>query len=313
MPGDDKRHTIRYRRPVTKDQRDEMSALKQGLRARVTTGPIIVAPGVANALTARIVEELGFEAVYVSGAGVANTFLGVPDIGLVTLGELEAHVGAIRDVVSLPVIVDMDTGFGNAIGVGRTVRVLERAGADALQIEDQTAPKRCGHFNDKSVISKAEMTQKIRAAVDVRVDDDLLIVARTDARQKYGVQEALDRAGAYYEAGADLVFIEAPENVTELLSMPRLLPVPQVANMVMGGVTPVVPVSELGEFRMVLFANIALQGGVFGTQRALGTLLETGSLDAVKDVVGWDERQRLVRKHEFDDLERRYAVAEPEN
>lgn len=287
------------------------SGTRTQLRRRVEQGPVLMAPGAANALTARIIEDLGYEAVYVTGAGIANTYLGAPDVGLVTLTELVGHVGAIREAVALPLVVDIDTGFGNAVGVGRTVREVARAGADALQIEDQLSPKKCGHFAGKRVITTAEMVQKIHAAVDSRPDDDLLVIARTDARSVLGFDEAVERAHAYLEAGADVTFVEAPQTVEEVLSVPRLVPGPQVVNLVEGGRTPLLPLDELGGFAIALYANVALQAAARGVQRALGALRTTGSLTStLEDLVGWEERQRLVRKPLFDELELRYATPE---
>jgi 2-methylisocitrate lyase-like PEP mutase family enzyme len=279
------------------------------LRARISRGPLLVVPGTANALGARVIEDVGFEALYVSGAGIANTFLGVPDIGLVTLTEVAQHVAAIRDAVALPLIVDADTGFGNAVGVGHTVRSLERAGADAVQIEDQEFPKRCGHFDGKRLVSVGEMVQKVHAAVDARRNDDLVIIARTDARASEGLEAALERAAAYLEAGADVAFIEAPETVEELLSLPLRLRAPQVVNLVEGGRTPLLPVSDLVEFRIALFANLSLQASVFGMQTVLRQLLDGGTFTSEMSsmIAGWTERQRLVRKSDFDALESTYA------
>lgn len=287
------------------------SSTRRLLRQRVTQGPVLMAPGAANALTARIIEDLGYEAVYVTGAGIANTYLGTPDVGLVTLTELAGHVSAIRDAVELPLVVDIDTGFGNAVGVGRTVREIQRAGADALQLEDQVSPKKCGHFAGKRVIPTAEMVQKIHAVVDSRDDEDVLVIARTDARAELGFDAAVERAHAYIEAGADLTFVEAPRTLEEVHSLPSLLPVPQVVNLVEGGRTPLLPISELKDFGIAIYANAALQAAARGVQRVMGTLLRTGSLvDTLDDLVGWEERQRLVRKPLFDELERRYTVAE---
>ena len=280
------------------------------LRQRIERGPVLVVPGTANALGARVIEDVGFEAVYVSGAGIANTFFGVPDIGLVTLTEVASHVAAIRDAVALPLIVDADTGFGNAVGVAHTVRVLERAGADAIQLEDQESPKRCGHFEGKRLVRRAEMIQKVHAAVDARRDGDLVIIARTDARAVEGLDAALERAAAYVDAGADVVFLEAPESAEELLSLPRRLAVPQVVNLVEGGRTPLLPVSDLGEFRIALYANISLQAAVFGMQSVLTQLKAHGAVtpEIRAAIVGWPERQRIVRKPSFDELEERYAL-----
>jgi 2-methylisocitrate lyase-like PEP mutase family enzyme len=172
--------------------------------------------GAANGLFARIIEDLGYEAVYVTGAGVANMYLGAPDIGLTTLTEVANHVATIADAVALPLLVDADTGFGNPVNMVRTVRVLERAGAAGLQIEDQVFPKKCGHFDGKEIVPLEEMLAKIKAAVDTRRDGDLQIVARTDARAILGLQAAIDRAGAMIEAGADVTFVEAPTSAEEL-------------------------------------------------------------------------------------------------
>lgn len=279
------------------------------LRERIANGPLLVLPGVANALGARVVEDAGFGALYVSGAGIANTFFGLPDIGLVTLRDLSYHVAAIRDAVQLPIVVDADTGFGNALGVAYTVRALERAGADALQLEDQLSPKKCGHFEGKAVIAVSEMVQKIKAAVDAR-RSEIVVVARTDARAVEGLDAAIERCGAYLEAGADVVFIEAPESRDELLSLPHRLAAPHVVNLVEGGRTPLLPVSELGEFRIALYANLSLQASIFAMQQVLGELKSEGQITAnMRDhIVGWDERQRLVRKPEFDERERRYGT-----
>ena len=179
-------------------------------------------PGAHNALSARIMEAAGFETVLFTGAGFANTYLGVPDMGLTSLKEVVDQVAAISDAIDIPILADGDTGFGNALNARRTVRMMERAGASALLIEDQVYPKRCGHFEDKSVISKSEMVQKLKAAVDAR-QTGMLILARTDARAMEGLDAAIDRARAYSEAGADLLFVEAPQSLEELARIPREL------------------------------------------------------------------------------------------
>src|SRR5271163_1025665 len=196
----------------------------------------ITVPGTANALFARVIQDLGFEIVYVTGAGVANMSLGVPDIGLTTVTEVSETVAAIADVISVPLIVDGDTGFGNPLNTIRTVRLFERAGAAAIQLEDQVFPKRCGHFAGKAIISTDEMVQKIKAAVDTRHDGDLQIIARTDARAVSGLSEAIDRAHNFVDAGADVTFVEAPENLEELTQITKSISVPQVANIVFGGI-----------------------------------------------------------------------------
>jgi 2-methylisocitrate lyase-like PEP mutase family enzyme len=287
---------------------DRMS--RRELRNMLIPGAALLLPGVSNALTARVVADQGFPVAYVTGAGIANTYLGVPDIGLVSLTELADHVAAIREAFPGPLVVDADTGFGNAINMARTVRLLERAGADALQIEDQVFPKRCGHFSGKHVIPAAEMVQKVKAAVDSRRDGDLLIIARTDAIAPEGYDAAIARAVAYREAGADVTFVEAPTTLEQIADIPRRLPWPQLANIVLGGRTPEFPNARLKElgYAGVIYANVALQAAVLGMQAALGELKRKGHMgDASKLVVDFSERQRLVQKNDYDALEAKYA------
>ncbi|MBE0694506.1 MAG: oxaloacetate decarboxylase [Aquamicrobium sp.] len=268
-------------------------------------------PGAFNALSARVIADLGYEAVYVTGAGVTNGLLGVPDIGLITVTELAGTVAAIRDAVDLPLIVDADTGFGNAVNTVRTVRTLERAGADAIQIEDQVFPKKCGHFSGKDVVGVGEIVSKIKAAVDTR--DRLLVVARTDARAIRGLDDAIERAQRFVEAGADAVFIEAPRTPDELRRIAREVDAPHFANMVIGGLTPVLPRSELEEygFSVVLYANAALQAALTGMQAVLTRLKEEGRLEEAGGMMAtFAERQRIVGKPHFDALERKYAVSD---
>jgi 2-methylisocitrate lyase-like PEP mutase family enzyme len=270
----------------------------------------VLLPGASNALTARIIEDLGFKAIYVTGAGITNTFLGVPDIGLISMTELANHVSAIRDVVALPLIVDADTGFGNPLNVTRTIRVLERSGANAIQLEDQEFPKRCGHFSGKSVIASTDMVQKIRAAADARVDPDLVIVARTDALATHGFEDAIERAAAYIEAGADMTFVEAPRTREQIVEIPRRVKAPQFINIVAGGVTPMIALDELKSmgYSMVLYANAALQASVAATQKVLKHLKAHGSLDEVSaELASFEERQRLVGKQHYDALEKKYS------
>jgi 2-methylisocitrate lyase-like PEP mutase family enzyme len=287
---------------------------RRDFRNMLSPGAALLLPGVSNALAARVVADQGFAAAYVTGAGIANTFFGVPDIGLVTVTELAEHVAAIREAFPGPLVVDADTGFGNALNMVRTVALLERAGADALQIEDQVFPKRCGHFAGKHVIPAAEMVEKVKAAVDTRRDRDLLIIARTDAIAPEGFEAALARAAAYHEAGADVTFVEAPTSMEQIAEIPRRLPWPQLLNIVIGGRTPELPnekVKELG-YAGVIYANVALQAAVLGMQAALGELRRKGSMgDATRLVADFSERQRLVHKDEFDALERKYADDTP--
>ena len=268
-------------------------------------------PGAANALAARAIEDAGFSAVYITGAGIANTILGMPDIGLTTLTEVASHVAAIRDAVALPLVVDGDTGFGNALNMARTIRVLERAGASAIQIEDQDFPKRCGHFSGKAVIDAAEMVQKIKAAVDARTDPNFTIIARTDSRAVLGFEAAVERLAMYHEAGAEATFLEAPESLDEIRKIPRSVPGLAILNIVFGGRTPMPDHAELKSlgFSGVLYANTALQAALAGMQQALSHLHKHGSLKgAEKMLAGFAERQRVVNKDRFDALEAKYAL-----
>ena len=283
---------------------------RQALRAMVDARRGALVPGAFNALSARVIADLGFEAIYVSGAGVTNMHLGLPDQAFMGLAEIAEHTSRIRDAVELPLIVDADTGFGNALNVRQTMRVLERAGADCVQLEDQVNPKRCGHFSGQAVIDTAEMVGKIKAAVDARRDADLLVMARTDARTVYGFESAIERAQAFAEAGADLLFVEAPQTAEEIRALPQRLQPPQLINMVIGGKTPIVSARELGEcgYAIVLYANAALQGALVGMQRALTVLRETQRLDEDPSLVAaFAERQRLVGKPALDELEKRYT------
>jgi 2-methylisocitrate lyase-like PEP mutase family enzyme len=286
---------------------------RRAFRAMLEERRAVLVPGAANALTARVIEDAGFEACYVTGAGIANTLLGVPDIGLVTMSEIQTTTAAIAEISTLPLFVDMDTGFGNAINTHRTVRVLERAGACAVQIEDQVFPKKCGHFDGKGVIPAKEMATKVRAAADAREDENFLIIARTDARAIEGIDGALERARLYIEAGADVTFVEAPTSVEEMKRICAELPVPQVANLVVGGRTPMLPQEELAAigFAIVLYANTPLQAAMRAMSEVLGSLKRDGNLDAVQDrLADFVERQRLVHKSTYDAMEKTYAVEE---
>lgn len=269
----------------------------------------MLVPGAANALAALVIADLGFEAVYLSGAGVTNTFLGLPDLGFVSLPELVQHTMAIKAATGLPLIVDADTGFGNALNVRHTVQSLERAGADVIQLEDQVSPKKCGHFSGKEVVAPDEMAGKISAAIEARRSLQTLIMARTDARAVEGFERAVERARIYQQAGADLIFVEAPESVEELARLPRLIEAPLLVNIVVGGKTPVLPREQLADmgYALVLYANVALQAALKGMQQALSLLRSQGEFDESGPVASFRERQRLVRKPEFDELEQRYA------
>jgi 2-methylisocitrate lyase-like PEP mutase family enzyme len=270
----------------------------------------ILVPGAFNALSAKVIEDLGFEAIYITGAGVTNMSMGLPDQGFMGLAEIADHTARIRDTVALPLLVDADTGFGNALNVRHTVRVLERSGADCIQFEDQVAPKRCGHFSGKDVIPTDEAVSKIKAAVDARHDADLMIMARTDAAATLGFEAAIERAQRFAEAGADILFVEAVTTADEIRALPKRLGRPQLMNMVIGGKTPIFGADELGGlgYGFVLYANAALQGAVAGMQKALTTLRDAKELQESSGLVAsFAERQRLVGKTVWDALEARYS------
>ena len=290
-----------------------MKTLRPGtvLRNKVNERRGLMVAGAANALSARLIEQLGFEAVYLTGAGITNTFYGMPDLGFVSLADLVQHTSATRDAVELPIIVDADTGFGSALNVRHTVRSLERAGANAIQLEDQLMPKKCGHFNGKSVIPSAEAASKIKAAVDARLNDDFLIIARTDARAIEGFDSAMERAQRFIDAGADITFVEAPESVDEIRRIPGALTVPQLVNVVIGGKTPTLDAAEFSRlgFGLVLYANAALQGSLMGMTAALTRLRDSGRLDEDSGLVSpFSVRQTLVRKDMYDEMDMRYGV-----
>ena len=282
---------------------------KQTLKTLVEARNGLIVPGAFNALSARVIADLGFKAIYITGAGVTNMWFGMPDQGFMGLAEIADHTARIRDAVELPLLVDADTGFGNALNVYHTVRTLERAGADGIQLEDQVAPKRCGHFSGKDVISTDEAVGKIKAAVDARRDADLVIMARTDAAATQGFEAAVERAQRFAEAGADILFVEAVTQADEIRALPRRLAKPQLMNMVIGGKTPIVGAAELGQlgYGLVLYANAALQGALAGMQQALTALRDTGQvLESSGLVTPFAERQRLVGKPRWDALEQRY-------
>jgi 2-methylisocitrate lyase-like PEP mutase family enzyme len=291
-----------------------MSGATDRLRAHLARRSALIVPGAANALAARVIADIGFEAVYLSGAGLTNTLLGLPDLAFVSLPELVQNAAAISEVVDLPLIVDADTGFGNAINVRQTVRALERAGANAIQLEDQLSPKKCGHFAGKAVIDADEMCGKIKAAAEGRRSCDTLIVARTDARAIEGFDAAVARASRYRDAGADILFVEAPESIEEVAAMPKLVSAPLLINIVIGGKTPVVGREDLARmgYALVLYANVALQAAIAGMQQALHQLAAEGQMGESGPVATFNERQRLVGKPMFDELDRRYGIAASE-
>lgn len=279
----------------------------ESLRRLLDDPRITMAPGAADAMTARLIEEAGFGVVYVTGAGIANAQHGVPDVGLLGLEDVLRVVRAIVSVVGVPVLVDADTGFGGSMNVARTVREIEKAGAAGVQLEDQIMPKRCGHFEGKQVVPAEEMVARLAAARMSRMDPAFVIVARTDARQTHGLDEALERARLYAGAGADALFIEALESEDELARVRSAVPsVPLVVNLVHGGKTPILAAEVLEKlgFSMALYANLQLCAAMFAVRRALDHLRDTGSSVGLEDsIASWQERQSLVGLAEVQALE----------
>ncbi|GAB5460622.1 isocitrate lyase/PEP mutase family protein [Hoeflea alexandrii] len=257
------------------------------LKQRLGKAEILLAPGVYDALSGLIAEQSGAEAVYLSGASIAYTRFGRPDIGLVSMSEVADTIAALRDRIALPIVVDADNGFGNALNVQRTVRVFERMGANALQLEDQTMPKRCGHLDGKSLISKGEMAGKIRAACDARHSEETLIIGRTDAIAVEGFDAAMDRAEAYVEAGADMLFIEAPQSMEEINLIVKRFGgrVPLMANMVEGGKTPIINASGLQAlgFSFVIFPGGIVRAIAATARDYYANLLASGSNEAFRN------------------------------
>lgn len=257
------------------------------LRELLAGPETIIAPGMYDGLTGLLVEQAGFDAAYVGGASIAYSRLGRSDIGLTTCSEVANTIAMIRDRISIPFVVDADTGFGNALNTQRTMRMFERAGASGIQLEDQTTPKRCGHLDGKTLISKSEMVGKIKAAQDARLDDDTVIVGRTDAIAVEGFEAALDRAEAYAEAGADILFIEAPRTLEQMQTIGDRFArrVPLLANMVEGGKTPISNAQDLGHigFKFVIFPGAMVRMIAKSGQEYLAALKRDGATAAVRD------------------------------
>jgi 2-methylisocitrate lyase-like PEP mutase family enzyme len=280
------------------------------LRRLLTDDGLVIAPGAYDGLTARLVELAGFPVVYATGAGISNSQLALADVGLITMNEMLEQVRKMTGAVKIPVICDIDTGYGNAVNLYRTVQEFIRAGAAAVQIEDQMFPKRCGHFEGKQLIPFDESVQKVRAAVEARGQDHLVIIARTDAIAVEGVPEALRRAKAYHAAGADALFVEAPRTRDELAEIGRALPGIKIANIVEGGRTPIMPAATLTEmgFKIAIYANLILRSSVKAIQASLEHLRANGdTLAIVNRMITMEERARVTRKDFLDSLEKRFT------
>ena len=281
------------------------------LRTLMAQPGVIMAPGVADAMNARIVVREGFDAVYMTGSGTAAVRLGLPDVGLLTMSEMVDNAERIADAADIPLIADADTGYGGPINVVRTIRAYERAGVAAVHLEDQQWPKRCGHFAGKSLISTDDMVGKIKAAVDARHDQDFVVIARTDAYSVEGYGAAMERGARYVEAGADVIFIEELRTMEQLAEVPKRFSVPALYNMAGSGKTPFLPAGQIGElgFMIVIYPNFLMRAQIHAAQQVLRELKQTGDLGKILPTLsGWEERHELLRMSEIRDMEERYGV-----
>jgi methylisocitrate lyase len=286
------------------------------LRVLLAQPNILIAPGAADALTARLIQEAGFGAVYATGAGIANAEFALPDIGLLTMTEMLESIRRIVAAIDVPVIADADTGYGNPLNVMRAVREYERAGVAAIQIEDQTSPKKCGHFAGKEVIPAEEMIQKLRAAIEARSDPDLVLIARTDALAAEGFDPAVNRARLYAENGADVIFVEAPTEREQVARLPKEIDAPLLFNLTEGAKSPLFSTQELESFgyKMVIYPNMLLRVTMRAMQESLSVLKAEGSsVSIVPHMVDWQERQRVVRLHEFEEMDRKFVHQEEDS
>lgn len=277
------------------------------LRASLGNGPLLL-PGASDALTARILEDTGFAAVYATGAGLANSAYGWPDLGMLGMSEVVGHAGRIADAVDVPVVVDADTGYGGPLNVARTVRELERHGVAGIQIEDQVSPKRCGHFAGTEVVDETEMVGRITAAARARRNPETVLIGRTDAIGSLGLDTAIARGRLLAGAGADVVFVEAPRTVGDLARIPAEIDAPTLVNVVEGGATPQLPLQEYADlgFAVVLYANTAMRLAAEAVRQGARRLLRDGDSTSLTDrILPWDERQRLVRRDEHQALAER--------
>lgn len=282
--------------------------LRARLKQLVHESRYTVAPGAYDTLTAKLVELAGFDAVYLTGGGYARSN-GYPDMGLITLPEVVRWLNLTAEAVDIPVIADADTGYGNAVNVIRTVREFEKAGVAAFHIEDQVAPKKCGHYEGKLVVSTEEMIGKIKAAADTRQDPDLLIIARSDARAIEGLSAAIDRVNAYVEAGADLGFVEAPQSREELERVAREVKAPAVANIFEGGKTPAIPAAELDAmgFRLGIYPSQTHRAAIAAAKEVLSVLKADGDTRRIEPrLATFAEREEAVNTRRWSELEARY-------
>jgi len=289
--------------------------VRQTFKSLLQRDKLLVAPGCFDGLSARLVEEAGFEAAYLSGGAVARS-MGIPDIGLVTMSETIERAAQVVSAVNIPVIADADTGYGNAVNLVRTVREYERTGVAAIHIEDQITPKRCGHLDGKEVISLAEMENKLQAAFAARSDPDFCIIARTDARGVHGFDDAINRARAFVKLGVDAVFVEAPQSESELEEIPRRVTgVPLLVNVFKGGKTPMLPVDRLQKmgYRIAIYPSETQRAGIHAIRQVLGLLKREGTTAAMDAALTtFKERDEVVGLDDWQKIEMQFMAVEDE-
>jgi 2-methylisocitrate lyase-like PEP mutase family enzyme len=281
---------------------------RQKLKQLISGPGYVIAPGAYDTLTARLVQVAGFEAVYLTGGGYSRAN-GYPDIGLLTMSEILPWIGRTVEAVDIPVIADMDTGYGNAVNVVRSVREYEKSGVAAFHLEDQISPKKCGHYEGKQLVAKSEMVGKIKAAVDTRRDPDLIIIARTDSRAVEGLDSALDRMNAYLEAGADVGFVEAPQNVQELAAIPKAIGKPALANVFEGGKTPPLPAKQLQAmgYRIGIYPSQTHRAAIAAAKKVLAVLKRDGDTEAIEhELATFNDREEAVNTAHWRAIEQRY-------
>jgi 2-methylisocitrate lyase-like PEP mutase family enzyme len=283
---------------------------RKALRELIAGTGYTMVPGAYDTLTARLVEQVGFEAVYLTGGGYSRAS-GYPDLGLLTMVENVRFIGLTVEAVGIPVIADADTGYGNALNARRAVRAFERAGVAALHLEDQTFPKKCGHYDDKSLVPVVEMVQKLKAARDALHDPDFVLIARTDAIAVEGFEAAIDRAAAYVGAGADMVFVEAPTTEEQIAEIARRVPGWKLINMFQGGKTPLLPTRRLAElgYQLVIIPSDLQRAAIAAMRRALHCIAEDGSTAAMAgDMVTFKEREEVIGTADYQELDRRFGA-----
>jgi 2-methylisocitrate lyase-like PEP mutase family enzyme len=279
------------------------------LRSLFASGRIAVAPGAYDGLTARLVEQAGFPAIYASGGAIARS-TGIPDLGLMPVSAIVERLASMVDVVDVPIVADADTGYGNALNAQAAARAFERAGVAAFHLEDQTFPKKCGHYDDKTLVPVGEMVQELKAVRDALLDPDFVVIARTDAIAVEGFNAAIDRAGAYREAGADMLFVEAPTSEDEIAQVAKLVSGWKLINMFEGGKTPLLPASRLEQlgYHLVIIPSDTQRAAIKATQRVLAAIARDGSSASMRgDMVSFKDREALIDTAGYLERDRRYA------